>query len=170
MFVLLYLRLYFVRHSKNKIYINYNLNLYLISCYRVSFTPKVVFACHSGPFHHLLAYLLYIYVVVKICALSWAAFIWWFSQNASEELHVREFVSMLNHGLYKLLEDSIHVGGLPWPDSLQKTNMASIRSKNQSNIRVLLSSFYWNSLREKKRVGSKRGKERGKIQLLPIFG
>ena len=55
-------------------------------------------------------------------------------------------MSVFNHGLHKLLEDSVHVGGLPWPDSLQKTNMASIRSKNQSNIRVLLCSFYWDSL------------------------
>lgn len=60
MFVLLYLRSYLVRHSKNKIYINYNLNLHFISCYKVVLFPtKVVFACHLRPLHHLLAYLLY---------------------------------------------------------------------------------------------------------------
>lgn len=58
-------------------------------------------------------------------------------------------MSMLDHGLHKLLEDSIHVSTLPGPDSLQKTNMASVRSKDQSHIRVLLSSFYWDSLRNR---------------------
>jgi hypothetical protein len=58
-------------------------------------------------------------------------------------------MSMLNHGLHKLLEDTIHVGALPWPDSLQKTNVASMRSEDQSDVRVLLSSFYWNSLRKR---------------------
>lgn len=72
---------------------------------------------------------------------------WWLRLYVPKELHVVEFMSMLDHGLHKLLEDSIHVSALPRPDSLQKTNMASIRSKDQSDIRVLLSSFYWDSLR-----------------------
>lgn len=61
MFVLLDLRSYLVRYSKNKIYINYNLNLHFIFCYIVVlFPPKMVFACHYGPLHHQLAYLFYI--------------------------------------------------------------------------------------------------------------
>lgn len=70
-------------------------------------------------------------------------------------------MSVFNHGLHKLLEDSVHVGGLPWPDSLQKTNMASVRSKDQSNIRVLLSSFYWNSLMKNGGWSGRRVDKRG---------
>lgn len=72
-------------------------------------------------------------------------------------------MSMLNHGLHELPEDSIHVSGLPWPDALQKTNMASVRSEDQRNIRVLLSSFYRNSLGKKIDGVGKRGEQERKI-------
>lgn len=157
MFVLLYLRSNVVRHRKNKIYVSYHLNLYFISCYKVV-SPKSSF-CMSFWTSLTPAGLFALYTVVKVCALSWATFLQWFRQNAPEELHAREFMSVFNHGLHKLLEDSIHVRGLPWPDSLQKTNVTSIRSKDQSDIRVLLSSFYWNSLM-KNGGGVREGKKR----------
>lgn len=65
--------------------------------------------------------------------------------------------------MFPSLSWSIHVSGLSWPDSLQKTNMASIRSKDQSNIRVLLSSFYWNSLTKNRRGEDKRREGERKI-------
>lgn len=145
MFVLLYLRSYLVRHSKNQIYINYNLNLHFISCYIVFFPPKSSF-CMSFWTSSPPAGLFALYTVVKICVHEAELLPMVVQTNAPEELHVREFMSVLNHGLHKLLEDSIHISRLSWPDTLQKTNVASIRSKDQSNIRILLSSFYWNSM------------------------
>lgn len=163
MFILLYLRSYLVRHSKNKIYISYNsksiFHFLLQSCFDSSKSSFCMSFWTSSPLAGLLA----LYTVVEIYALCWAAFTWWFRQNAPAELHAREFVSVLNHGLHELLEDSIHVSGLPWPDSLQKTNMASIRSKDQSNVRILLSSFYWNSLGKKGGRGNREVGERKNI-------
>lgn len=67
-------------------------------------------------------------------------------------LEVIQVATVLDDGLSKLPEHTIHVGALTWPQALKEANMASVTGNQQGQVRVLLHRLHWNGWREEKKL------------------
>lgn len=56
--------------------------------------------------------------------------------------------AFFNDGLCKLLEDSVHISALSWPQTLQEANVASMAGYKQGQVRVLLHCLHWNGCKQ----------------------
>lgn len=59
-------------------------------------------------------------------------------------LEVTQVATILDDGLGKLPEHTIHVGALTWPQALKEANMAPMTGDQQGQVRVLLHCLHWN--------------------------
>lgn len=57
---------------------------------------------------------------------------------------VLEPAALLDDGLGKLLEDSVHVGALSGPQALQEANVAAVAGDEQGQVGILLHGLHWN--------------------------
>lgn len=62
----------------------------------------------------------------------------------SWRLKVRQAAPVLDDGLSKLPEDSVHVGASARPQALQEANMAAMTCDQKSQVWVLLHCLHWN--------------------------
>lgn len=53
-------------------------------------------------------------------------------------MEIIQTAAVLKHGTGELAKDSVHVGALPWPQTLQEADVAAVTGDEQGHIGVLL--------------------------------
>lgn len=68
-------------------------------------------------------------------------------------MEIIQTAAVLKHSTGELAKHSVHVGALPWPQTLQEANVAAVTGDEQGHIGVLLHRLHRKGWRGKTCMG-----------------
>lgn len=72
-----------------------------------------------------------------------------------------EAAALLEDGLGELLEHSVHISALSWPQALQEANVAAMACDEQRQVGILLHHLHWDGCGGKARGDGERSRSTG---------